>query len=84
VANILKEYPDYNLKIGGHTDGLEKDAATLSQSRADAVRSYLLSKGVAESRVVMTGYGKTRPMASNATVTARSQNRRVELELYLR
>ena len=84
VANILKEYPDYNLKIGGHTDGLEKDAVTLSQSRADAVRSYLLSKGVAESRLTMTGYGKTRPMASNTTVTERAQNRRVELELYLR
>jgi len=84
VANILKEYPDYNLKIGGHTDALEKDAATLSQSRIDAVKSYLLSKGVAESRISMTGYGKTRPVSSNATATLRAQNRRVELELYLR
>jgi len=84
VANILNEYPDYNLRIGGHTDNLEKDAATLSQSRADAVRSYLLSKGVPASRVMMTGYGKTRPVGSNATATARAQNRRVELDLYLR
>jgi OmpA-OmpF porin, OOP family len=84
VANILKEYPDYNLRIGGHTDAWEKDPATLSQSRVDAVKSYLLSKGVAESRVTMAGYGKTRPMGSNTTATARAQNRRVELELYLR
>jgi len=84
VANILNEYPDYNLRIGGHTDAVEKNASTLSQSRVDAVKSYLLSKGVAESRIVATGYGKTRPMGSNANATARGQNRRVELELYLR
>lgn len=84
VANILNEYPDYNLRIGGHTDAVEKNANTLSQSRVDAVKSYLLSKGVAESRIVTTGYGKTRPMTSNTRATERAQNRRVELELYLR
>ncbi len=84
VANILNEYPDYNLRIGGHTDGVEKNANILSQSRIDAVKSYLLSKGVAESRIVTTGYGKTRPMTTNANATGRAQNRRVELEFYLR
>ena len=84
VANILNEYPDYNLRIGGHTDAIEKNAATVSQSRVDAVKSYLLTKGVAESRIVISSYGKTRPVSSNATATARAQNRRVELELYLR
>jgi OmpA-OmpF porin, OOP family len=84
VASILSGYPDYNLRIGGHTDGVEKDAITLSQSRADAVKSYLLSKGVAESRIVTAAYGKTRPTTTNVTVAGRAQNRRVELELYLR
>ncbi len=84
IANILNEYPDYNLRIGGHTDAVEKNMTTLSQSRVDAVKSYLLSKGVAESRIVSTGFGKTRPMTSNATSAGRGQNRRVELELYLR
>lgn len=84
VANILKEYPDYNLRIGGHTDGIEKNPTTVSQSRADAVMSYLTGKGVAESRIINTGYGKTRPAGSNANSTARALNRRVELELYLR
>jgi OmpA-OmpF porin, OOP family len=84
VASILSGYPDYNLRIGGHTDGLEKDPATLSQSRVDAVKSYLLGKGVAESRIVSEGFGKTRPLSTNATVTGRAQNRRVVLELYLR
>lgn len=84
VANILNEYPDYNLRIGGHTDGIEKNPTTLSQSRVDAVKSYLLSKGVAESRTITTGFGKTRPMGTNANSAGRGQNRRVELELYLR
>jgi len=84
VANILNEYPDYNLRIGGHTDSYEKNAATLSQSRIDATKSYLLGKGVPESRIVSAGYGKTRPVTSNANATARSQNRRVDIQLYLR
>lgn len=84
VANILNEYPDYNLRIGGHADGLEKNGNTLSESRLDAVKSYLLSKGVAENRISNAGYGKTRPVVSNANASARAQNRRVELDLYLR
>jgi outer membrane protein OmpA-like peptidoglycan-associated protein len=84
VANILKEYPDYNLRIGGHTDAVEKTATTLSQSRIDATKSYLEGKGVAESRIDTASFGKTRPVSSNANATARAQNRRVELELYLR
>jgi outer membrane protein OmpA-like peptidoglycan-associated protein len=84
VAGILAQYPDYNLKLSGHTDSWEKDPATLSNSRVDAIKSYLLSKGVAESRLVATGYGKTSPLSSNATATGRSQNRRVMLEFYVR
>lgn len=84
IVNILNEYPDYNLRISGHTDAIEKTPVTLSQARVDAVKEYLMSKGVANSRVIVTGYGKTRPLGSNANATARSQNRRVELDLYLR
>jgi outer membrane protein OmpA-like peptidoglycan-associated protein len=84
VANILREYPDYNLKISGHTDGIEKNAFILSQSRADAVKTYLLGKGVAESRIASTGFDKSRPMSTNANATGRGQNRRVELDLFLR
>jgi OmpA-OmpF porin, OOP family len=84
VASIVNEYPDYNLRIGGHTDGIEKDPVTLSQSRADAVTSYLLSKGVSQGRIIMESHGKTRPMTTNVNATGRAQNRRVVLELYLR
>ena len=84
VVSILNEYPDYNLRISGHTDAVEKNGAVVSQSRVDAVKAYLLSKNIPESRLVISSFGKTRPLASNATVSARAQNRRVELEFYLR
>ncbi|MGG9970892.1 OmpA family protein [Ferruginibacter sp. SUN002] len=84
VSNILKEYPDYNLRLSGHTDALEKKLTALSQNRVDAVKSYLLSKGVPENRIVTSLYAGTRPVSSNVTAAARAQNRRVELELYLR
>ncbi len=84
LVNILTEYPDYNLRISAHADGYEKNPSTVSQSRLDAIKSYLLSKNIAESRMTTAGYGKTRPVTSNANATARAQNRRVELELYIR
>lgn len=84
VANILKEYPDYNLRISGHTDAVEKNATTLAESRAEAIKSYLLGKGVEESRIISSGYGNTRPISTSKSATARSQNRRVELIFYVR
>ncbi len=84
VASIISGYPDYNLRIGGHTDSYEKEPTILSLSRADAVKSYLLSKGVPESRMLAEGFGKTRPIISNTLPSGRAQNRRVVLELYLR
>jgi outer membrane protein OmpA-like peptidoglycan-associated protein len=86
VVTILGEYPGYNLRLSGHTDAVGSDAANLvlSQARVDAVKSYLVSKNVPEYRVEATGYGKTRPVASNATAKGRALNRRVELELFLK
>jgi OOP family OmpA-OmpF porin len=83
VVNILKEYPDYNARINGFTDAVEKTPTTLSQSRAEAVKTYLLGKNVPGNRIEAAGFGKTRPVAANTTV-GRTQNRRVEIELYLR
>lgn len=93
VANLINEYPDYTLRISGYTDALEKNPGSvkkgesnlpLSQSRADAVKSYLLSKGVPESRIEATGFGSTKPVSSDKTVAGRTQNRRVELEFFLK
>jgi outer membrane protein OmpA-like peptidoglycan-associated protein len=79
LVTVLKEYPDTNIEIQGHTDskGTESYNQGLSQRRADAVASYLRNRGVTSSRVSTRAYGETAPVASNDTESGRSQNRRV-------
>jgi len=80
AANFLKRYPGVHAVIEGHTDsvGSEQYNLKLSERRADAVRNALISRyGIAESRLSAEGFGKTRPIASNATPEGRAQNRRV-------
>lgn len=86
VVSILNEYVDYNLRMGGHTDAVGNDTfnLTLSQARINSVKAYLVSKGIADTRVVATGFGETRPIASNANAAGKAKNRRVELELFLK
>jgi len=86
IVSIINEYPDYNLRLGGHTDAVGSAASNLvlSQGRVDAVKAYLVSKGVAQERLEATGYGETKPIASNKTAAGRAKNRRVELELFLK
>ena len=81
VAASLVANPDIKIEIGGHTDATGASATNLrlSQARADAVRAYLASKGVAPERMVAKGYGASQPVAPNTTATGRAQNRRVEL-----
>ena len=86
IISIMEEYTDYSLRIGGYTDSQGSDATNLrlSQARVDAVKSYLIRNSVKESRIEATGYGEAKPIATNATATGRAQNRRVELELFLK
>jgi outer membrane protein OmpA-like peptidoglycan-associated protein len=81
VAASLIANPDIKIEIAGHTDNTGSAATNtrLSQARADAVRAYLASKGVAPDRMVARGYGPSQPVAPNTSVTGRAQNRRVEL-----
>ncbi|HEV8381265.1 MAG TPA: OmpA family protein [Gemmatimonadales bacterium] len=81
VAASLVANPDIKIEIGGHTDATGSAATNtrLSQARADAVRAYLASKGVALERMVAKGYGPSLPVAPNTTPAGRAQNRRVEL-----
>jgi OOP family OmpA-OmpF porin len=67
--------------IEGHTDSVGNDDYNLklSQRRADAVRQYLLDKGVAGARLEAKGFGESQPVADNKTVEGRAQNRRVIL-----
>lgn len=81
LARFLGEHPERNVLIEGHTDSVGSAAFNqgLSQRRADAVRAHLMSAGVEGSRLQATGMGLHSPIASNATVQGRAQNRRVEL-----
>ena len=81
AVQSLYEWPEVKVEIQGHTDAMG-DAAynqELSQRRAEAVRDYLLGKGIAADRMTAVGYGLTKPVASNKTAAGRAQNRRVEL-----
>lgn len=79
---ILNKYEGAILIIEGHTDNVGEDAynMTLSQQRTDAVKAYLMSKGIMESRLVAIGYGETKPVDDNNKSAGRAKNRRVELK----
>jgi len=80
VADFLKTYTDTRAEIEGHTDGRGARSynISLSQKRADAVKSYLVNNyGVDASRLSAVGYGPDRPVADNATSAGRRENRRV-------
>lgn len=75
--------PGLRLAIAGHTDstGPEGYNLRLSEARANAVRDYLVSRGVSPGALSTTGYGESTPVATNATTDGRAANRRVELTL---
>jgi outer membrane protein OmpA-like peptidoglycan-associated protein len=81
ISGIVLGYPSLRLAIEGNTDSVGTEAFNqeLSEQRAEGVRSYLAQQGVPESSTTATGFGKTRPIASNDTSEGRQQNRRVEL-----
>lgn len=82
-ANSLRDDPSARLMIVGHTDNTGSDAINnpLSVERAQSVRDYLVTRGVAASRVETAGRGDREPVASNATEAGRAKNRRVEIFL---
>lgn len=79
LVTILKDYPDTNIEVQGHTDskGSDNYNMKLSERRASAVSAYLRNKGVASSRLTTKGYGETAPVADNGSDDGRAQNRRV-------
>ena len=81
VAGILLSHPELKLQVEGHTDsvGGADYNQHLSENRAESVRTYLVSQGIASNAVAMRGFGDTQPVASNDSAAGRQQNRRVEL-----
>lgn len=81
LACALTQDPSRVLHIGVHTDSMGSGTynLTLSQQRADALRTALVTAGIAPDRITARGYGEDYPVTSNATAEGREQNRRVEL-----
>ena len=83
-GKLLKENPQIRVEIGGHTDpsGSEKANQLISEKRAQSAKKYLMDKfGIADNRLVVKGYGSTKPIADNRTQEGRSKNRRVEVRV---
>lgn len=83
VVSIMNKYANERFHIAGHTDNTftKEFNLTLSQNRANAVRNYLISKGIEPSRLTSKGYGEERPVNSNDMEEGRKENRRVEIIL---
>ncbi|MFP5306240.1 MAG: OmpA family protein, partial [Gammaproteobacteria bacterium] len=83
VAETLKNYPNINVELEGHTDAIGTDAYNLglSERRANAVKRYLEDRGIGGARMKPVGYGESQPIATNDTEIGREENRRVELQV---
>lgn len=83
LAGVLMKKPSWKLEITGHTDNAGDDASNLilSKKRAEAVATYLSSKGIDIGRFVIQYYGETKPIADNSTAEGRAKNRRVEMKV---
>jgi outer membrane protein OmpA-like peptidoglycan-associated protein len=81
VAAALIANPQWRVEVAGYTDSTGSAAVNrrLSHARANAVREYLVRRGVPASRLVARGYGPADPVAPNTTADGRARNRRVEL-----
>ena len=81
LSGIVLGHPGLNLAVEGYTDNVGTDEInmTLSQKRAETVRSYLLEQGLADANVTAQGFGKSSPVADNSTPAGRQKNRRVEI-----
>jgi outer membrane protein OmpA-like peptidoglycan-associated protein len=83
IAEILKAFPNVELKIGGYTDNVGKEELNqkLSADRAFNVVKALVEQGIDSNRVVAEGYGSKYPVAANDTEEGRAQNRRIAVRV---
>jgi OOP family OmpA-OmpF porin len=82
-VEVVKMNPTLKIEVQGHTDSVGSEAFNLelSQKRANAVRDYLIKKGVSADRLTAKGMGEADPIASNDTPAGRAENRRVEFDV---
>ena len=81
LTGVLREYPDTDVLVIGHTDSTGSDSynMTLSKQRAQSVTNYFTSKGLGAGRFTTNWYGEQSPVADNSTAEGRAQNRRVNV-----
>ena len=79
AVKLLNDKPDVNVEIEGYTDYIDTKEYNqkLSEERAQTVKNYLVSKGIAENRLTTIGFGKSNPIADNKTEEGRAMNRRI-------
>jgi len=80
---VLVKKPEWRLQIAGHTDAIGNDQnnLVLSKKRAEAVRDFMVEKGIDASRLSVLYFGETNPIATNDTPEGRQKNRRVEMTI---
>jgi outer membrane protein OmpA-like peptidoglycan-associated protein len=78
--NTLDRHPEIFVDIQGHTDNVGKHDSNmkLSKRRADAVKTWLVNKGIVSNRITTTGFGPDKPIAPNTTDEGKQKNRRIE------
>ncbi len=83
IVSLMSLNPALEIEIAGHTDntGADNFNLQLSDERAKAVKAYIISKGISETRISAKGYGKTKPVAGNDTEAGKQLNRRVEFTI---
>ncbi len=83
LSRTLNNYPQSKVIVKGHTDSVGGESLNqrLSEERADRIRDFLISEGVAIGRITAIGFGESLPIATNDTQVGRAQNRRVEIEI---
>lgn len=83
IVALMNQSTGLEIELSGHTDNVGSDNVNLklSEDRAKAVQSYIVSKGILESRINAKGYGKTKPVAGNDTEEGKQMNRRVEFTI---
>ena len=83
IAKVMNKYEKTYLSVEGHTDSTGQDSynMNLSRERAQSVKAYLANQDIMAARISTSGFGETRPIATNDTANGRAQNRRVEIQI---